>query len=173
MEQPESLSVQYGIYEAHARSIAAGVIEAGHEAQADRVSAGQKHNWNRRGYLFCRNRCGSIPDYDGYVPLNEFSHQTWQAFIMTAGKVVFHRYVLPLDIASLFETQFERRYEGRRRAGCRARKHEPDDWNGLLPQAVTGRVSAAPSSAMKLRRFIKKHLIGKSWRSGVLRLSAL
>ena len=120
MEQLESLSVQYGVYEAHAGGIAAGMIEAGHKAQANRVSAGQKHNWNRRGCLFCRNRCGSIPDYHGYVPLNEFSHQTWQAFIITAGKVVFHRHVLPFDIPSLFETQFECRYKGRRRAGCRA-----------------------------------------------------
>src|SRR5271155_3709917 len=104
MEQPESLSVQYGVYEGHARSIAAGLVEASHEAQANWVSAGQKHNWNRRGRLFCRNRCGSIPDYDSRAPLNEFSHQTWQAFIIAAGKVVFHRDVLTLDITSLFET---------------------------------------------------------------------
>jgi hypothetical protein len=43
MEQPKSLSVQYGVYEAHAGGVAAGMVEAGHKAQANRVSAGQKN----------------------------------------------------------------------------------------------------------------------------------
>jgi hypothetical protein len=61
----------------------------------------------------------SIPDYDSRVSLYEFSHQSGQVFIIAAGKVVFNRRILPVDIASLFETQFERRYKGRRCAGCR------------------------------------------------------
>ena len=118
MEQPKSLSVQSRVYEGHARGIAARVVEAGHKAEANRVSARQEYNRNRRGCRFCRNRRGSIPDYDGHMALYEFSHQSWQEFVMTAGQVVFNRHILPLDIASLLETQFERRYKGRRCAGC-------------------------------------------------------
>jgi hypothetical protein len=66
-----------------------------------------------------RKRClGSIPDYDRRVSLYEFRHQIRQVFIITAGKVVFNRHILPIDIASFFETQFERRYKGRCCAGC-------------------------------------------------------
>ena len=34
------------------------------------------------------------------VPLCEFSHQSWQPFVMTAGPVVFNRHILPLDKAN-------------------------------------------------------------------------
>lgn len=71
MEQLESLCVQCSGQEGHARCIAAGMVEAGHKADANWVGARHEHNWNRRGCRFCRNRWGSISDYDGHPPLYE------------------------------------------------------------------------------------------------------
>jgi hypothetical protein len=113
--KPEPLSVQFRVYEGHARGIATGMVEACYKAEANRVSARQKHNWNRRACLLCRNRRGSIPDYDGRVSMYEFGYQSGQVIIVTAGKVVFNRHVLTVDVASLFDTEFERHYKG---SGC-------------------------------------------------------
>ena len=42
MEEFQPLCIQSGVYEAHARGIATGVVEAGHKAEANRVSARQE-----------------------------------------------------------------------------------------------------------------------------------
>ena len=55
MEELQPFCIQSGVYEAHARGIATGVVEAGHKAEANRVSARQEYNWNGRGCSFCRN----------------------------------------------------------------------------------------------------------------------
>ena len=154
MEKPQPLCIQSGVYEAHARGIATGVVEAGHKAEANWVSARQEYNWNGRGCSFCRDRRGSVPDDDGHRPLHEFIHQSWQAFVMSAGQVIFNRPILPLDEANLLQAPFEGLYiECRYGARC-ACKHEPDDRHGLLTRLVTGHAVAPTITDMKSRLLI-------------------
>jgi hypothetical protein len=62
--------------------------------------------------------CNSLVASDNYTAMHgAFVTRPFRLKWAHIQKVVFNRHILPIDIASLFETQFERPYKGRRCAG--------------------------------------------------------
>ena len=100
-----SLHHQYG----HARGIAAGPVEAGNEAEPDRVGGRRKHDRNGRSCRLCRQPCRSGKRRNrGHLVVNQIGRQSGKPLILIPGETIFDSYVLTLDKACVFETLTER-----------------------------------------------------------------
>src|SRR5262249_202821 len=109
------------------RQIAARPIEAGDEAQPDRVFAGAKDDRDRRRCrLGCERRGGTSGRNDyGYLAGNQLGRQLRQPVELTLSPAIFDRHVLALDIAGVLEALAECAHTVRKRIG-RCTAEEPD-----------------------------------------------
>src|SRR5262245_34740381 len=111
----------------HARHIAAGAIEAGHEALVDRVRSNHEDDRDRRRRRLCRPcrlRTAGSRDH-GDRPARELGRQRRQSISSALGPAVIDADIAMLDIASLAQAAPERRDEVRELAG-RFQAEKPD-----------------------------------------------
>jgi len=88
------------------------VVEACDEARPDRIFAGE-HDWDGRGRRFggqCRSVASGCDD-DRHLAPDEVLRQPRQPVILTLGRAILDRDVLPLDIAGFLEALAERRHQ--------------------------------------------------------------
>src|SRR6516162_5234556 len=118
------------------RQIAARPIEAGDEAQPDRVFADAEGDRDRRRCRLgceCRSGTSGRNDYC-YLPVNQFGCQLRQPLELTLSPAIFDRHVLALDIAGVLEALAECAHTVRKRVR-RCTAEEPDHRHGRLLRA--------------------------------------
>src|SRR5262249_34704348 len=111
----------------HARHIAAGAVEAGHEALVDRVRSNHEDDRDRRRRRLCRPcrlRAAGSRDH-GDRPARELRPQRPKSISSAPGPAVIDADIAMLDIASLAQAAPERRDEVRELAG-RFQAEKPD-----------------------------------------------
>jgi hypothetical protein len=88
-----------GDQKAYAGKIAAGLVEAGDKAEAHRVTARRKHDWNCRRGRLGRQRGGQATCGDhAHLTASQISRHRRQSIVFI-GPAVFEGYVLSFDIA--------------------------------------------------------------------------
>src|SRR5262245_40953062 len=120
----------------HARHIAAGAVEAGHEALADRVRSNHEDDRDRRRRRLCRPcrlRAAGSRDH-GDRPARQLGRQRRQSISSAFGPAVIDADIAMLDIASLAQAAPERRNEVRELAG-RFQAEKPDHRHRRLLRA--------------------------------------
>src|SRR5262249_54508324 len=101
--------------------VAARPVEAGDEANPDRVAPGHKDDRHRRGYGLGRERRRGIADDQGYLPVKKVRHQTRQPVSLMLVRAVLDRDVLALDEACFLQTLVERSHAVHRHVSSFAR----------------------------------------------------
>src|SRR5262249_55207228 len=140
------------------RQIAALPIEAGDEAQPDRVFAGAEDDRDRRRCrLGCECRGGtSGRNHYRYLPANQFGRQRRQPLELPLSPAIFDRHVLALDIAAVLEALAECAHTVRKRVGDVPPRNPITGMAGCCARAASGHAAAAPpSSVMNVRRFTR------------------
>ena len=143
--------------EAHAGDIAARPVEAGDEANSDRVGADREHDRNRRGGGF-RGKRRSVARCDDHCHLaaDQIGRQRWQPIVLILRPAVFDRDVLTFDIAGLLQALTECGHtKARAAAGGPPLRKPITGIAGCCARAASGHAAAPPSSVMNSRRFTR------------------
>jgi len=113
--------------------IAARIVQAGHKAECDRVSTGDKNDWDRVGRGLRRlrrsdatSRCNDHPN----LAVKQFGSQRRQLIVMAERPAVLDVDVLPFDKASLIQPSIERGHIGYRIGG------RADSGRGMADAAI-------------------------------------
>jgi hypothetical protein len=101
-EQAEPLGSDLSIQRCDTGRIAAGTIQALHQAEPDRVGAGGEHDRDRRGRLLRRHRGGRAAgrDDESDALANQLGRHARQQLVLAARPAIVDRSVLPLDKAA-------------------------------------------------------------------------
>jgi hypothetical protein len=106
----------------------------------------------------------SGPDDHGYLTIQEFGHDSSQAFVFAAGRAVFDRDVLPFDKTGIKQPLAERGYES---AGCLSCIDKADHWGVLLR---TRRERPRRRSAKKVNELTSPHIRTQAQGTALYRL---
>jgi hypothetical protein len=101
--------------EADTGDVAARPVEAGDEAELNRVASAYEDDRHRRGCGLGREGRRGIADDQGYLPAKKVRHQKRQPVSSTLGRAVLDGDVLALDIASLLHALMERSHPVRQK----------------------------------------------------------
>jgi hypothetical protein len=125
----QPLGCDFGRKRPDTSEIAAGPAEARHQAEFDRIVAGQKHDGDalRRGLGGERSGCRAHGDDDGHLPAHEVGEKRWQRIVAAVRPTVFDRGVAAFDEACLGEALSKARELLGPRGGRRGTVQEPDD----------------------------------------------
>src|SRR5258708_214111 len=176
VQQLYALGLQRRREKAHARHVAAWSVEAGNEAELDRVVAHLENNRNRRGRRLGRE-CGSgaLRSNYCYLTADEIGRKCQQPVILACGPAVFDPDVLALDISAVGQTLPECR-DNRRIVAKRPAVEEPDHRHRRLLPARRERPCHG-CTAKKRDELAPPHSITSSARasslSGIVMPSAL
>jgi hypothetical protein len=153
-QQLQPLRHQLVDQEAHAGEVAAGPVEAGDEAQLDRVAAGHEDNRKRRRRRLggeCRG--GRVRDEHADLTANQIGRQGRQSIKLPLRGTVLDCHVLAFDEAILLQALAKRSQPSGLSLEHRA-VEESDHRQGCCARAAIGQTAAAADSDMKSRRFV-------------------
>ena len=106
-QEPKLLRPKFHRDEADTGDVATGPVEAGDEANPDRVDPGHKDDRYCRGCGLGRERRRGIADDHGYLPAKKVRHQKRQPVSLILGRAVLDRDVLALDKACFLQALAE------------------------------------------------------------------
>src|SRR5262249_16735397 len=112
-QQPQPLRLKVENKRAHARDVAAGVIQVRDEAAFDWVVAEEDDNRYGCGRrLGCQGRylTGECND-DGHLPTHQIGGKVGQAFVLTVGPTIIEGDVLTIDESGIIEASPDHRNE--------------------------------------------------------------
>src|SRR5262249_54232372 len=110
-------------------------VEAGDEANPDRVAPGHKDDRHRRGYGLGRERRRGFADDQGYLPMKKVRHQKLQPVSLMLVRAVFDRDVLALDEACFLQALVERSHAVHRHVSERSTEEKSHHWHCRLLRA--------------------------------------
>src|SRR5215468_2203324 len=179
MEEPQPLGRNFSGEKIDPGRVAARLGKAGDETKFDGVVADAEDDRDRCGRSLGRLSNGGLAGRsdNGYATTHEVSHERRQAIELALQPVVFHRYVLALEVAGFVEGFAERsriaprglgrpnvdEADDRHRRLLRARRERPSD--GRAAQQCD---EVAPSHAEKAYQRVALCVTAKLARQGPL-----
>ena len=148
-QQSQPLRDQLRGQSGDAGDVAARPVEAGDEAELDRIAAGLEHDRNRRGRRLGREAgSGAAGGGDhGNRPADQFGGQRRQPIVLALRPAVFDRDVLALGIAGFAQAFAECRQIGRHAGGAPLSRNPITGIAGCCARAASGHAAAAPPRA--------------------------
>src|SRR6516162_9257734 len=134
LHQLEALGPKQRGVQPKSGDVAAGLIEAGDEAELDRITAAGEHDRYRRGRRFGRRyrRITTLRHDECHMTAHEVCRQCGKPVVIAFCPAVFDRDILALGGAGFLQTFVERRYEMCIRTG-RSAVEIADHRHRLLP----------------------------------------
>src|SRR5262249_15306336 len=107
-QQFEPLATQVWYHEAHARDVAAGSRQTGHEPAPQRIASGSHDNWDRRGSALARERRESPAcRNDVYVESDQLRREFRQAFESILSGAILEGDIFSFDPSHLSQSILE------------------------------------------------------------------
>jgi hypothetical protein len=103
VQQPQSLRLKPLGEKIDSGGVAAGPVEAAHQAERHRITTHPEDDRNGRGRPFRgERRVVADRNQHGHMLTHQIVRERWKTIELTLGRAELHRDVLTVDIAGLF-----------------------------------------------------------------------